>query len=220
MIRLFNVYQYAVPLVLFPVSYLLWLGRFDGNHKLVLLALSLPVVFAYVVPGIGTNLLGLWEINTRFRLGKFRPHHGFVFGTATSLFALICVPPVVSSNLLEVVRSGFVLGSVLAFWNWLYDIYAIKSGFILVYTRKSQQNLGAEAIATDYAPVLFGVFGMCYGATIRLFEQVLWQLGRWDLYWIFLLGSNLVGVTAPVIAFVCCSYLRNGVTGLKPHTGG
>jgi len=102
--RFFRWYQFVVPLALFPLSYLLWLRRYDGDHALVLLALSLPVVFAYVVPGLGTNWLGLWEINTRFRLGRFRPHHGFVFGTATSLFGLVCIPQA---------AAGFDLGACL-----------------------------------------------------------------------------------------------------------
>ena len=36
--------------VLFPVSYLLWLSWYDRDHKLVLLTLSMPVLFAYVIP--------------------------------------------------------------------------------------------------------------------------------------------------------------------------
>src|SRR5688500_12680593 len=132
--RVFTVYQYVVPALLFPAGYYLWLGRLENDHRAVLLTLWMPVLFAYISPRIGTNCLKLWEFHTRWRLGRFRPHHGFVFGTATSLFALLCLgePP---SRLvpLEVARAGFILGSVLAFWNWLYDVAAIRAGFITVY---------------------------------------------------------------------------------------
>jgi len=118
----FTLYQYIVPLALFPVSYALWLHHYNGQHAPVILALALPVVSAYVVPGLGTNWLRLWEFGTRLRLGRFRPHHGFVFGTATSLLALLCVQPAPELHWFGVLRAAFVMGSVLAFWNWWYDI--------------------------------------------------------------------------------------------------
>lgn len=181
----------------------------------------MPVLFAYIIPGLGTNWLNLWEFNTRLRLGKFRPHHGFVFGTATSLFGLLCLtaqPPTFS--LAELLRTGFIVGSVLAFWNWLYDIYAIKAGFITVYNQPYYEQLGPEAIATDYAPVLFGVFGFCYGVAIRLSQYYLLELGRWDYFWVLLMSSNLAGLVMPVLAYVFCSYLNHGSSGLKPFRGG
>jgi len=91
----FRIYQYVVPLLLFPLCYWLWLKRYDYDHRTTLLVLSLPIVFSYVIPGLGTNWLKIWEFNTRWKLGRFRPHHGFLFGTATALFALLCLrfPP-------------------------------------------------------------------------------------------------------------------------------
>ncbi len=216
--KFFNLYQYLTPIILFPLSYTLWLRRFDGNHPFVWLMLSMPILFAYIIPGLGTSWLKLWEFNTRLRLGKFRPHHGFVFGTATSLLALWCVagsPPAFSA--LELVRSGFILGSVLAFWNWLYDMYAIKAGFIVVYNKPYADKLGPEAIAADYAPVLFGVFGLCYGMAIRLNQYYLLELGRWDYYGLLLIGGNIAGVFMPVLVFVLYSYLKNGITGLQAY---
>lgn len=215
--RFFSLYQYLTPLLLFPLSYYLWLRQCGDNHTLVWLVLSIPITFAYIIPGLGTNWLGLWEINTRLRLGKFRPHHGFVFGTATSLLALLCVAESPSDfSTLELIRSGFILGSVLAFWNWLYDMLAIKAGFIVVYNKPSAENRGAEAIAADYAPVLFGTFGLCYGLALRLDHYYLVELDRWDYYGILLLGGNVAALLVPVLAFVLYSYLRTGETGLKP----
>ena len=53
----FRVYQYVVPLLLFPLSYWLWHSRYGGDHRLTLFALALPIVFSYVVPALGTNWL-------------------------------------------------------------------------------------------------------------------------------------------------------------------
>ena len=218
--RFFSLYQYLAPVLLFPLSYWLWLERCDYDHRFVVLVLSVPVLFAYVIPGLGTNWLKLWEFHTRWRLGKFRPHHGFVFGTATSLFALLCVDAHPSGlGVWEVIRAGFVMGSVLAFWNWLYDIVAIKTGLIVVYNRPHFQKLGPEAIATDYAPVLFGVFGLCYGVTIRVSQHYLLELGRWELMGWLTVSGNLAVLVLPVLAFVVCSHLKNGTTGLRPLKG-
>jgi hypothetical protein len=217
--RFLNLYQYLAPALLLPVSYWLWFER-SRNHRFVVLVLTVPILFAYIIPGLGTNWLKLWEIRTRWRLGKFRPHHGFVFGTAASLFALLCVEPRPSGfGLGEALRAGFVMGSVLAFWNWLYDIAAIRAGFIVVYNQPYSQKLGPEAIATDYAPVLFGVFGLCYGTTIRAGQHYLLELGRWDLtVWLTVWGTLAV-LVLPVLAFVVSSLLKNKTTGLKPLKG-
>ena len=218
--QFFQLYQYLVPILLFPLSYWLWLSRYDGDHKLTLLALSIPILFAYIIPGLATNWLKLWEFNTRWKIGRFRPQHGFLFGTATSLFGLWCLPyPARAIDALELVRAGFIMGSVLAFWNWLYDLHAIKVGFVVVYNRKYYENQGPEAIATAYCPVFFGAFGICYGVVIRVCDYYLVELGRSDLYWLLFIVCNLMVLVFPVIAFVLFSLVTNGETGLRSYEG-
>ena len=221
MLRFFRLYQFVVPATLFPVSYYLWLVHYDHNHRLAALALSIPVVYAYVIPGVGTNWFKLYDFNTRLKLGAYRPHHGFVFGTAASLLALLCLPrPTAGPEVVEILRAGFVLGSVLAFWNWFYDIYALKSGFMTVYNKPWAERLGPEAVATDYAPALFGAFGACDGVALRASECLLVDRGRSDLYWWCFLACHLAVLTIPGVAYVVNSYVRNGETGLRPHKGG
>jgi len=214
--RFFRLYEYLAPFVLFPVSYYLWLTRFDGRHDFVLLALSMPVVFAYVIPGLGTNWLKLWEFNTRLRLGRFRAQHGFVFGSATSLFALLCVEPQATTlGWFELFRAGFIMGSVVAFWNWLYDIYAIRAGLIVVYNRAYSKRQGPEAIATAYAPVFFGTFGACYGIALSIYRYDLLERGCRDCFWPLFVGGACAGLFIPVLMFVLYSYATDGVSGLE-----
>ena len=208
----FNIYQYAAPLVLLPLAYWLWLARSGGEHRLALLLMSMPVLYAYIVPAVGTNVLKIWEFNTRLRLGRFRPHHGFVFGSATSLIALAAVSPTSDFTFGEVLRAAFVLGSVLAFWNWLYDVAALRSGFLRVYTRSYAERRGPEAVAMDYAPPIFGLFGAVYGALIVLAEG----LAR-DWWWTFFLLGNAACIALPVGGYVAWSYLRNGESGLRSY---
>jgi hypothetical protein len=219
--RFFRIYQYVVPLVLFPLSYWLWWSRYGCDHQLTLFALSLPIVFSYVVPALGTNWLRIWEFNTRWKLGRFRPQHGFLFGTATSLFGLACLAyPPQSFDAWEFLRAGFIMGSVLAFWNWLYDVHAIRVGFLRVYNRAYAENRGPEAIATQYCPVFFGSFGFCYGIAIRVGEYYLAELGRFDLYWPLLLICHATVITFPVLAYVLLSLATTGQTGLQSYEEG
>lgn len=217
--KFFQWYQFVAPVILFPLSYWLWWQRYAEDHRMVLAALSLPIVFAYVIPGIGTNWLRLWEFNTRIRLGRFRPHHGLVFGSATSLFALLSLPDPSDYGVAGLVRDGFVLGSVLAFWNWLYDTYAIKAGYIKVYTRKQFEGASPESVAIDYAPVLFGVFGACYGVSLRGLEQLVVARHPWHEVCLLLLVGHAACLVLPVLAYVTVSLLRSGESGLRSYEG-
>jgi hypothetical protein len=216
--RFFRVYEYAAPLLLFPLVYWLWLRRYEGDHRLVILVLSFPVLFAYIVPGLGTNWLKLWDFHTRHKIGRYRLHHGFLFGTMTSLFGIVCLDfPPRSFSAWEIAQSAFVMGSVVAFWNWLYDMYAVKVGLISVYNRKYQRGECAEAIVSDYGPVFFGSIGFCFGASLRICEYFLVHLGRWDLYWHLFLACNAAVLTVPVVAYVTFSVLTSGETGLRSY---
>lgn len=213
-------YPYVGPLVMLPGGYYLWLRWSHGNHRLVILALGIPILFAYVIPGIGMNVLRLWELKVGPRLGRFRPHHGFVFGTAASMMAVLCLEPVADRPfMVDVARAALVVGSVLAFWNWLYDIAAIQAGVIAVYNRPYEEGRGPEAIATDYAPVLFGVFGACYGASIRVGQHVLADIGPSLRFWVVAATCTISTMVLPVLAFALHSYLRSGDFGLRPRGG-
>jgi hypothetical protein len=217
MLKFFRWYQFVVPLVLFPLGYLLWLRRYEGQHSLVWLALSIPVVSAYVVPGLATNWLGLWEFNTRFRVGRFRPHHGFVFGTATSWFGLLCVPAHAAGFALgDCLNAALITGSVIGFWNWLYDIYAIKSGFIVMHTRLAVEAHAAEVVATSHAPVYFGVFGASYGACLYLIDALAAGSQR-GAFLTLAVAGNVASVVFPVLAYVAWSHVTLGESGLKAY---
>ena len=216
--QFFRLYQYVVPTLLFPLCYWLWLTRYGGDHRLTLWALSIPIVFSYVVPALGTNGFRIWEFNTRWRLGRFRPQHGFLFGTATSMFGLLCLSfPPGDFGAVELIRSGFIMGSVLAFWNWLYDVHAIRVGFLVVYNRAYAEDRGPEAIATEYCPVFFGVFGLCYGVAIRVGEYYLAELGRDDLYWPLLATFQALALVCPVVAYMLLSLGTTGEAGLRSY---
>jgi hypothetical protein len=210
-----TLYQYLAPAVLAPASFFLWQREYGGDLGLVAGAWLIPVLWAYIVPGIGTNVLKVWEFNTRLRLGRFRPHHGFVFGSATAMLAwLVHVP---SQSLFDAARSALVLCSVLAFWNLIYDVVAIRAGVLCVYNQAWADGQSEAAIALDYAPWFFGGFGAVYGLGIGSLE---WLSHRGALAGpvlaVALTLMLLLSIAVPVAGFVMQSRRRHGHWGTRP----
>jgi hypothetical protein len=214
--RALSIYQYAAPLILTPCSFFLWQRTYGGNLKLTLTALIVPVLWAYIVPGIGTNVLGVWELDTRLRLGRFRPHHGFVFGSATAMLAWLAhTAP--ASSLTDVLRNALVMGSLLGFWNILYDVKALQAGVLRVYNQPWAEGRGAAEIVLDYGPWFFGGFGAIYGAGMAVME-LLDQRGTLTTP-VFILALSLVvsvALVVPAAGYVGQSILRHGHWGTRP----
>jgi hypothetical protein len=212
----FRVYQYISPLVLTPLSFWLWNNTYNGNLVLVLMAWLVPILFAYIVPGVGTNILGVWEFNTKFRLGKFRPHHGFVFGSATSIIIWVCHRHI-AHDLMDVVVFGIVAATVLGSVNFFYDLKAIESGFLKVYNQPWADGKGPVEITIDYAPWTFGGFGFIYGMGIALSEILFfnWSGSSWLPFLYFVLFL-IISIIFPIIGYRNRSFKAHGHSGLQP----
>jgi len=163
--RLLEAYQYVAPAVLTPLASWLWWRHYHDDAGLTAIALLVPIVHAYVVPGVGTNVLKVWEFDTGLRLGRFRLHHGFVFGSATAMLGLLTVPaPDPAAGLGDVLRRGLTMAAVLGLANGAYDVAAIRAGILKVYNQPWADGRPPGAIVGDYAPWFFGGFGFVYGA--------------------------------------------------------
>jgi len=214
--RVLEWYQYVAPAVLAPLSFWLWWRHYDGEIWLVLIAWLLPIVYAYVVPGVGTNVLKVWEFDTRFRLGRFRPHHGFVFGSATAAIAwLVHRNPV--HDIFDLIQISIILASVLGFWNLIYDVKALEAKHLRVYNQPWADGQGPEAVAMDYAPWFFAGFGAVYGAGIGLAEMLAnsGQFGAADFAWLFP-TALVVAIAFPVLGYRRRSFRRHGHSGCRP----
>ena len=214
--RAFELYQYVAPAILTPLSFWLWWRTYDGNLSLVLFAWLIPILYAYVVPGIGTNVLKVWEFDARIRLGRFRPHHGFVFGSATAMLAWISHGHP-ARTILDVIGTSVVLASVLGFWNVLYDINALRSGILRVYNQPWADEKGPEAVTMDYAPWFFAGFGAVYGAGLGIGEVL---ADRGDLTGLVFAGWFLAvlacAIGIPVLGYRRRSLKIHGHSGCRP----
>jgi len=216
--RALSLYQYAAPIILGPLSFVLWQRTYNGNLKLMAAAWLVPVLWAYIVPGIGTNVLKVWEFDTRLRLGRFRPHHGFVFGSATAMLAWLAHAGA-ARDLWDVARNALVLCCVIGFVNVLYDVKVLQAGILRVYNQPWAEGKGAGEIALDYGPWFFGGFGAVYGAGIGWME---WLDARGALSGqVFAAAFSVMLVLSlvlPVAGYVLQSIRRHGHWGTRPVT--
>jgi len=213
--KVFSLYQYIAPVIFTPLAWWLWF-RESANIQITLMAWLLPISWAYIVPGIGTNVLKVWEFDTRFKLGRFRPHHGFVFGSATSMLAWL-VHGGSATSLTDVLQYAFILTGVLGFWNVLYEIRAIEAGILKVYNQPWADGKDAAAIALDYSPWFFGGFGAAYGLSVATTE---WLVNTSQLSWLFFtllfVVCLLFSIVLPVVGFIRYSLRHHGHGGTRP----
>lgn len=218
MIPAIRIYQYVAPAVLTPLSLWLWWTEY-GNVPQLLVAWLVPILWAYVVPAVGTNVCKVWEFDVKWKLGRFRPHHGFVFGSATAMIAwLVHGHPAQSPG--EVLRYSLVLCSVLGFWNLLYEVKALRIGVLKVYNAPWAKGLGEEAIAFDYAPWFFGGFGAAHGIAISLLEFLVHRSGQPTvlLTAAYIVASLALCIAVPVLGFIHHSIRSHGHPGTRPVT--
>ena len=214
--RGFEIYQYAAPAVLAPLTLWLWRRECGGNPWLTALAWGLPIVYAYVVPGVGTNVLKVWEFDVSLRLGRFRPHHGFVFGSATAALAW-AVHGAAARTWPDALRAGFVCASVLGFWNVLYDVGALKAGHLRVYNQPHADGKGPEAVALDYAPWFFAGFGAMYGFGLAAAELAAARGGFGAAQFAFAFPATLAAaIVFPVLGYRRRSLRTHGHSGCFP----
>lgn len=214
--QFFNIYQYIAPLILTPLSFWLWWHFYEGNLYLILIAWLIPILFAYIVPGVGTNILKVWEFNTKYRLGKFRAHHGFVFGSTTSMIAWLCHINIVTT-IFEIVQLAFILSCTIGFLNLIYDIKAIKANILIVYNQPWAEGKSEAEIAMDYAPIFFAGFGAIYGFSIGIAELLFFNktISITLFLWYFTL-TLVVAILVPVVLYRHRSFKIHGHSGCKP----
>lgn len=215
--RAFDIYASLAPLLLLPLAVVLWWRHYDGNVALVAIALSVPILHAYIVPGIGTNVLGMWAFNARLKIGNFRPQHGFLFGSATALLVLPVIgTPDADSSPVDVLVAAGAGGLVLLAVNWIYDALALKHGVLEVYNQPWARGAGPWSIAGDYVWWFFGLFGFLYVGGLKLAERML--ISAPSARNAFLVGTGMLIATLflPTLGYVASSWLRHGHSGCRP----
>ena len=159
--------DYLLPLPLTAGMFLLWEAR-TGSAAFAAFTLILGLAFGYLVPGVGTNLLGLWRFTGPLRVGNFFLHHGFMYAPYLSLTLYVTwgewgvTGPVQGATL--VASAALAQGLV----SSLHDVAGIKAGAIEIFTARAEAGRSPEAVVLEHGPIGFGLFGAAYAATCLL----------------------------------------------------
>lgn len=210
-------YQYVAFLILFPFSLYLWYTLLL-NWQAVFLFTSMPVLVAYVIPALGTNVTKLWCFRTKYQMGNFRIYHGFVLGASINIFGYMLYR--ISPSYTGLLESGFfalLSGGFIGFINWYYDIYAVKTGFIVVYNKAAYEKKSPHEIVMGYAPVYFFLFGSVYGVYLKAIQH--YMAAPYDGFLIVLLLLYAASLVLPTLGYALASYIRDGDTGLFRYRG-
>ena len=213
--KFYNLYQYIALLVIFPLITIIWYKKLD-DIVYTILTLSLPILTAYIVPAIGTNVTNLWEFNNdKFMIGKFRLYHGFVLGSATSLFGylfLLIFPSY--TNLNDVILSAFYFGLFMSAINFIYDAKAIECGYIIINNKPAYEKKNAYIIAADYAIIYFFTFGFIYATYLKILQQ--FQANN-NIDTLIILLMHFASLLIPTMLYAISSKLRHKTWGISKY---
>jgi hypothetical protein len=124
----------------------------------------LAVVYGYLVPGIGTNILKKWRFHGPGRVGNYYMHHGFIWASHLSpaLFLSFLGTPDGPLGYGTILRVLLATGAIHAFKGWVYDIGLLKHGFTEITCVPRLIGKSPEEVAGHYAPVCFFLVGLTY----------------------------------------------------------
>ncbi len=157
--------DYILPIPLSILMIMLWYQRIS-NWYFASFTVLFPLAFGYIVPGIGTNLLHLWEFKwDKWRVGKFFWHHGFLFAPYFSLSLYLCFGSLEEYSLLDFATVALSTAFLQCFLTTWHDYWAVKNGMIVIHNRPFRQGKSAAEIILDYGPIGYLLFGFSYAVT-------------------------------------------------------
>ncbi|MEW5940807.1 MAG: hypothetical protein AB1750_14150 [Chloroflexota bacterium] len=187
------------------LPFLVWYWHRLGGPIFALLVLGLPLLFGYLAPGIGTNLLKMWRFRDSWTLGNYFIHHGFIYSaTLGAVIVVAFVPPADNdwqTLLLNILRGAGLLGFV----GWTHDTIAIREGVMEVYNDAWKRGAPAEVIAAQYAPLCFSLLGAVYAGTVSLgYQSLVLEQNPSSLWWLFPLGLALMSaaISLPFLGWI------------------
>lgn len=166
-------WEYIAPVPLTVVMYFIWLHWY-ASQAFALYVILLPLVYGYIVPGIGTNILKKWRFKGPMLVGNYYIHHGFKYSASMSLLLFIVFLGTPRSSLTAetVVRIALCAAALEGFVDWIHEILLVKFGLVEIYNRPAAEGRSPEEIVTYYAPLTFFLLGLTYAASCLLAFEV------------------------------------------------
>ena len=191
-------YDYVYPFIGLPVLSWLWLRNY--SPAFAVLAMGLPFVFGYLVPGIGTNYLKMWRFYGPWVVGNYFIHHGFIYSSAMGLGLYIAFLPSQTLDGWNILGNMARTACVIGFVGWVHDLIAARQGVVEIFNLPWKRGASPEAIVSYSTPLCYALLGITYAGIASFGYQILVvQTGNvQQLWWIFLLGLILMTVFTAV----------------------
>jgi len=194
--------DFIMPLPLTALMLYLWYFR-THNWPFSIYVIGLPLLFGYIIPGIGTNVLKLWKFKWKFmRIGNYFIHHGFMYAPyfAISLFLTFGDGGSITfTHAITIIISNAFLQCFLTTWH---DYWAIKAGMIEINNKPFKEGKSAAEIILDYGPIGYCLFGFTYATSCLVAYHFFITNSSYSL----LLFFSLILIGLLIMGFSCIHY--------------
>lgn len=206
--KIMEYYTYFLPIPVCCLMFYLWLEKTNHDYRMSALVMLLPILYGYIVPGIGINLLKLWRFKGKMRMGGYYIHHGFMYAahmTVCLYFSfgdISSLSPLLPSQMISIVVCSSVIN---AYVLWLHDIYLVKAGLVEIDSPPAKEGKSPEEIVFYYAPKGFFLLGMTYGMGAVLGYQrfiVEKRASTASFIWVLTMGFSLMFIIPTVYYLV------------------
>jgi len=190
--------DFVLPLPMTAVMFSLWRWR-TGNAMFAAYVLALGVLFGYIFPGIGTNVLHLWKFHGPLRMGNYFLHHGFMYAPYLALVFYVAFAegaPLTAGNSIRIVLSSAFVQCVL---SCHHDWCGVSTGMIEIDSAAARAKRSPVEIVTDFGVVSFALLGASFsGSCLIAYRFIVMQGHRdpWSFALLTAMGLALMGVAA------------------------
>jgi hypothetical protein len=157
-------FDYILPFPLLVIMPYLWYIRVNHNLLFAIYVLALPLLWGYIVPGVGTNVLKLWWFKGKWVVGNYYLHHGIMYAGPLSLLLYVTFGdgPVSTVQSITII---LCTGGMQGLLSSQHDILAIKAGTMVMDNPPAREGKSPEEIVNYCSPLAFFLIGGSYGAS-------------------------------------------------------
>jgi len=192
--------DFILPFPLLVLMPYLWYIRVEHNLRFALYVLILPLLWGYIVPGIGTNVLKLWRFKGKWLIGNYYLHHGIMYAgpMALLLYVTFGIGPVSTVQSITII---LCTASMQAFFSSQHDILAVKAGSLIIDNPPARARKSADEIVNYLNPLYFFLLGGSYAAgCIFAYNKIVVEQAHaaGEFILLLLVGLGLMGIVPSV----------------------
>jgi hypothetical protein len=190
--------DFILPFPLTIVAFYLWWQR-TSSILFSLYPLVVGVLFGYIFPGIGTNLLNLWKFNGPFRIKNYFLHQGFMYAPYLSLIFYVSFTPNAPFDFGMIIRAIVFNAFLQSALSCHHDICGVTIGMIEINNTPSKQKKSPVEIVTHSCAIAFALMGASFAASclFAYYTLVLRKLSDLKTFLILVcLGLTFMGLVS------------------------